>query len=101
MPGQGFFEVPGASLGTGYVIPGAPDAESALPAALADVNAALADHDEREAALPPDPGIVNARNSIKREYDAAAADWAERKKNHYEHPDRSRYKPEGLTAFDT
>src|SRR2546426_282144 len=95
-PGEGFFEVPGAALGTGYRLPNPPD-ETYLADELTNAHAALDDQAEREAALPPDPGLVNARNAIAQEYAAAAATWAARKQRHYADPDRVNYKPEGLT----
>ena len=95
------FVVPGASLGDSYVIPTAPDAEAALPDAIADVNAALADHDEREAALPPDAGLVSARNNLRREYDAAAKEWTARRAAHAADPDRKFLTKEGQDVIDT
>src|SRR5438132_855970 len=98
MPGQ-FYEVPGAALGDGYVIPGVTNG-GAMAAALADTRAVLDEQAEREAALPPDPGIVNARNAIYNEHTAAKDSWAARKQAHYKDPTRQRYTKEGLTALD-
>src|SRR5258708_28240409 len=99
MPGKSY-SVPGASLGDGYVIPGAPDNDAVLAAALADTRAVLDEQAEAEQALPPDPGVVNARNAIKNEYDVASAEWNERRRRHLADPHRTRYTPSGQQELD-
>jgi hypothetical protein len=100
MPGKSY-EVPGASLGDSYIMPGAPDGDALLAAELANTGAALDAWAADEAALPPDPGLINARNAIANEYAAAKDNWARRRAAHLADPRRARYKPTGLTALDT
>jgi len=99
MAGQ-HFDVPGASLGDSYKVPPVSGADALLTDVLADTGDALATWTEGELRQPADPGLINVRNAIRAEYQAAADDWAARKKAYYEGPNRKRYSKEGRDAAD-